>query len=62
MENHEDNRWLDAIDSTYTPKMREIVSPTLRDLRRALSGDGRSRLFIAAFVVVLASFVLGVGL
>ena len=27
MESHEDNRWLDAIDSTYAPKIREIVVP-----------------------------------
>ena len=56
MENHEDNRWLDAIDSTYTPKIREIVVPDASGLtprplwRRSISivhrGDcRRSRKF-----------------
>ena len=62
MENHEDNRWLDAIDATYTPKAREIAVPDASGLtprpvwRRSLS------IVLAAFVVALASFALGVGL
>ncbi|MEC8050529.1 MAG: hypothetical protein VX210_07025 [Myxococcota bacterium] len=62
MENHEDNRWLDAIDSTYTPKMREIIIPDASGLtprpfwRRSVS------IVLAAFVVVLASVVLSLGL
>ena len=62
MENHEDNRWLDAIDSTYTPKMREIVVPDASGLtprplwRRSVS------IVLAACVVVLASVALSLGL
>ena len=62
MENHEDSRWLDAIDSTYTPKMREIVVPDASGLtprprwRRSIS------VVLAAFVVVLASVALSLGL
>ena len=62
MESHEDNRWLDAIDSTYAPKIREIVVPDASGLtprplwRRSIS------ILIAAIVVALVSFALGVGL
>ena len=62
MESHDDNRWLDAIDSTYAPKRREIVVPDASGLtprplwRRSIS------ILITAIVVALTSFALGVGL
>ena len=62
MENHEDKRWLDAIESTYAPKVREIAVPDASGLtprplwRRSIS------ILLTAFVVVLASVALSIGL
>ena len=62
MENHEDSRWLDAIDSTYAPKMRKIVVPDASGLtprplwRRSISA------LITAFALALASVALSIGL
>ena len=62
MENHEDSRWLDAIDSTYAPKMRKIVVPDASGLtprplwRRSMSA------ILTAFVLAVAGIALSVGL
>ena len=61
MDNHEDSRWLEAIDTTYTPKAREIAVPDATSLtprpvwRRPIS-------VILASLVLAAIMVLGLGL